>query len=223
MAIHHGGLSPRVRGNRQRIRSEVKGLGSIPACAGEPACLSKIFPLFAVYPRVCGGTAPDTPSPPAHTGLSPRVRGNPYHNGPPFRYRRSIPACAGEPGLIYGPAWSRRVYPRVCGGTASYQRGVSTDRGLSPRVRGNPHGSPQFGVAIGSIPACAGEPQKPIFVAIDIAVYPRVCGGTLISLSPGQAAQGLSPRVRGNRHRSPTFRGWPRSIPACAGEPLKIP
>ena len=34
------------------------------------------------------------------------------------------------------------------------------------------------------------------------------------------ALVGLSPRVRGNHYRVSAFRNAPRSIPACAGEPL---
>ena len=72
-------------------------------------------------------------------------------------------------------------------------------------------------------------------------VYPRVCGGTSISPTGVKCATGLSPRVRGNpRWRperqhglglSPRVRGNPysaigslatlRSIPACAGEPIR--
>ena len=37
--IDNAGLSPRVRGNRSGVRDVGVGVGSIPACAGEPACL----------------------------------------------------------------------------------------------------------------------------------------------------------------------------------------
>ena len=113
-----------------------------------------------------------------------------------------------------------KVYPRVCGGTARVGSRGSMYTGLSPRVRGNPESTylvaksevyprvcggtaagtdPQFQAAIGSIPACAGEPPsehaetggrcrsipacagEPIFSAGTVSkgsVYPRVCGGT---------------------------------------------
>ena len=51
-------------------------------------------------------------------------------------------------------------------------------------------------------------------------VYPRVCGGTVLSLDERGAGSGLSPRVRGNHflpHGLLRARG---SIPACAGEPI---
>ena len=52
----NSGLSPRVRGNRQRMGSVVARQGSIPACAGEPCSSWPVAALATVYPRVCGGT-----------------------------------------------------------------------------------------------------------------------------------------------------------------------
>ena len=155
------GLSPRVRGNRPASTDALTLDGSIPACAGEPGAPTRtpredgVYPRVCggthtvsvsvalhtwqcpVYPRVCGGTIYRMPVVILHSGLSPRVRGNPK---PRHRIRAgggSIPACAGEPVSIarsLTPGW---VYPRVCGGTtndlSNGQRGV----GLSPRVRGN--------------------------------------------------------------------------------------
>ena len=50
---------------------------SIPACAGEPASPAIPAAGTRVYPRVCGGTRIMATQPIIHTGLSPRVRGNP--------------------------------------------------------------------------------------------------------------------------------------------------
>ena len=74
---------------------------------------------------------------------------------------RSIPACAGEPALLYGCVEFWRVYPRVCGGTTGKRPAVVTGRGLSPRVRGNPGDPAQMSAIRRSIPACAGEPSIP--------------------------------------------------------------
>ena len=71
--------------------------------------------------------------------------------------------------------------------------------GLSPRVRGNhqrreePYPRPR------SIPACAGEPVFTVLRWRAVAVYPRVCGGTLDRGDTACSDEGLSPRVRGNR------------------------
>ena len=71
----------------------------------------------------------------------------------------------------------------------------------------------------GSIPACAGEPRNRLPHPRDLAVYPRVCGGTILAVTHQYFQAGLSPRVRGNpADVRPSFPPV-RSIPACAGEP----
>ena len=152
------GLSPRVRGNRNKGRSTKKAGGSIPACAGEPidARIDALIPT--VYPRVCGGTYTFT-------------QGWPHPPG-------SIPACAGEPLMSIGLVIRFRVYPRVCGGTDDDASDHDRNLGLSPRVRGNLSLSCVLLPCLRSIPACAGEPPKQFMQSYRNAVYPRVCGGT---------------------------------------------
>ena len=70
--------------------------------------------------------------------------------------------------------------------------------GLSPRVRGNHAKSSAYSVFSRSIPACAGEPCSSRSFWPCNTVYPRVCGGTIISEPNKSSAAGLSPRVRGN-------------------------
>ena len=70
-----------------------------------------------VYPRVCGGTTPNSSATFSQAGLSPRVRGNRVNGGLLRLMFRSIPACAGEPSAISVTSAYRPVYPRVCGGT----------------------------------------------------------------------------------------------------------
>ena len=161
------GLSPRVRGNRGLGGGEPFRVGSIPACAGEPAAAGT--PIFRpeVYPRVCGGTTTICAMGTYWSGLSPRVRGNRIHI--PYRpaQQGSIPACAGEPFRAAAAAVQSGVYPRVCGGTVVLSLGHQNLRGLSPRMRGNLRERLGCRLEIGSIPAYAGEPwpaytrQKP--------------------------------------------------------------
>ena len=195
------GLSPRVRGNPAEHRGDGLGVGSIPACAGEPGWRPSSSNQCPVYPRVCGGTEPCQGSTLPWRGLSPRVRGNHRQTLAPTRSTRSIPACAGEP--------CRR---------ANWPCPLPLD-GLSPRVRGNRVVSQDEVVQGGSIPACAGEPPWRSPWHCWRRVYPRVCGGTL--RAPGQLRRphGLSPRVRGNPLPGPRRKAGRRSIPACAGEP----
>ncbi len=95
--------------------------------------------------------------------------------------------------------------------------------GLSPRVRGSPHGKDSSRCWGRSIPACAGEPANNGQVRVMVEVYPRVCGGAFADVDPTAGAVGLSPRVRGSPAGPyPTWSSR-RSIPACAGEPVQHP
>ena len=155
------GLSPRVRGNRQRHDAPDVELRSIPACAGEPARRAGLVARTRVYPRVCGGTPVARLPPRPVAGLSPRVRGNHRLRLRPGYDGRSIPACAGEPAPASGSPPPSGVYPRVCGGTMKSGTGFATLNGLSPRVRGNRQVIELRGYPDRSIPACAGEPAAP--------------------------------------------------------------
>ena len=53
-----------------------------------------------------------------------------------------------------------------------------------------------------------------------MAVYPRVCGGSLAEWYPRGCRRGLSPRVRGKLNVVVGAGLLPGSIPACAGEAL---
>ena len=111
------------------------------------------------------------------------------------------------------------VYPRVCGGTRRSSRKAPFSHGLSPRVRGNHPQCKLHRSRPGSIPACAGEPPSPDTHQLHSEVYPRVCGGTSRDAPDCSAANGLSPRVRGNQSERHHLFACIRSIPACAGEP----
>ena len=192
---------------------------------------------------MCGGTPPRPAVCHRVVGLSPRVRGNPTAGPVQPPRGGSIPACAGEPSLPNAAAPAFPVYPRVCGGTRAGRVRVGHRDGLSPRVRGNRSvyrasylWSPVWGLSprvrgnrpsaaraarrAGSIPACAGEPGQRGMVLGHHGVYPRVCGGTRRANRVRFQLCGLSPRVRGNPISPTPCRGWTRSIPACAGEPI---
>ena len=193
------GLSPRVRGNPSARWHPRSPPGSIPACAGEPPGCEVSDDDTEVYPRVCGGTLMLTLTSPHDAGLSPRVRGNRGAVAAAVIVLRSIPACAGEPPTSRPAIPRGKVYPRVCGGTAVLPHRQASATGLSPRVRGNPAALGQSAGLEGSIPACAGEPDR---------------GQLRVRVECG-----LSPRVRGNRPAATRTRPPSGSIPACAGEP----
>ena len=213
------GLSPRVRGNPEKRLELEKLLRSIPARAGEPRCTHRSLWDTAVYPRACGGTEHSHCVVTHSAGLSPRVRGNLPRNAYHRSRVGSIPARAGEPSSERLPPVTCRVYPRACGGTHACSAERNDTAGLSPRVRGNHQGRKEQGSSMRSIPARAGEPWRPGLPALPRGVYPRACGGTARVPRYRKTANGLSPRVRGNRLLP---RGQERkngSIPARAGEP----
>ena len=196
--------------------------GSIPACAGEPRPWRRCHHPNRVYPRVCGGTPSEIPLEMEAAGLSPRVRGNQIQGAGAGGSRRSIPACAGEPGYGRAGRYDGRVYPRVCGGTHGSRRACTAIQGLSPRVRGNHAVAACQLFVAGSIPACAGEPLAGGASPASVRVYPRVCGGTRGVRRCTISAPGLSPRVRGNPGLVCRECRAARSIPACAGEPRRV-
>ena len=114
---HFSGLSPRMRGNPTPCLYRNKGLGSIPAYAGEPRLSPPAPTPRRVYPRVCGGTRGGPALAVRRAGLSPRMRGNRRNGNRNRRRRRSIPAYAGEPRPAAESVPRATVYPRVCGGT----------------------------------------------------------------------------------------------------------
>ena len=150
---------------------------------------------------MCGGTSGVSAILKLAEGLSPRVRGNQESARQRPAAHRSIPACAGEPGIRCSAIYYLRVYPRVCGGTTCSIVDVATvvglsrvcggtwiaslmapERyGLSPRVRGNLGQPAGWRVGQRSIPACAGEPLRWTGATAPARVYPRVCGGTGLS------------------------------------------
>ena len=133
-----GGLSPRMRGNPTPPLPPGPGNRSIPAYAGEPPDIAAMPAHPGVYPRVCGGT-PESWLPGRKTrGLSPRMRGNRRRPGGDIRGGGSIPAYAGEPPDIAAMPAHPGVYPRVCGGTGGKPLRAGFEKGLSPRMRGNP-------------------------------------------------------------------------------------
>ena len=156
---------------------------------------------------------------PSIPGLSPPVRGNPRTGFTAHDNPRSIPACAGEPWFCEWKSTRPGVYPRLCGGTQCRIGQSCLQNGLSPPVRGNRDRTARYGIGMGSIPACAGEPPAVRPADGHEGVYPRLCGGTSIPVTPPALCRGLSPPVRGNPCRRGRNGGRQRSIPACAGEP----
>ena len=214
---------------------------SIPAHAGEPGAHGRRRRRCGVYPRPRGGTTTRALPATSLNGLSPPTRGNPRIREALRARSGSIPAHAGEPSANDPLGMNNRVYPRPRGGTFSASRTACVRCGLSPPTRGN-HRARQSHNALGwSIPAHAGEPERPSATSQTTPVYPRPRGGTRRRSTRSSSrfwvyprprggtgkgggaitpAAGLSPPTRGNPSFSSANSARFRSIPAHAGEPL---
>ena len=172
------GRSPRVRGNLELVPGIEERGGSIPACAGKPTTATVSAIPTTVDPRVCGETTSWPRSRSSGAGRSPRVRGN--RDLVPRRVSccGSIPACAGKPFTQGKTVLLFQVDPRVCGETPLALGFGFSNKGRSPRVRGNRAGDVVGGRQDRSIPACAGKPATHDRSSDRSAVDPRVCGET---------------------------------------------
>ena len=95
-------------------------------------------------------------------------------------------------------------------------------RGLSPRGRGSRDLHLRRHGPMRSIPAWAGEPYYGLCPWRLFGVYPRVGGGAPPVFGVRRITGGLSPRGRGSQTHKPLQGRGPGSIPAWAGEPLRI-
>ena len=173
------GLSPRERGNRDRLLVARGEFGTIPARAGEPRGTCGAGRRSGDYPRASGGTTWKTLTPPEREGLSPRERGNLRRSPCAEVNDGTIPARAGEPCPQPVRPGRRRDYPRASGGTTHSERFSDASMGLSPRERGNQFPQVSQVFAKGTIPARAGEPVRRPWWSTSARDYPRASGGTV--------------------------------------------
>ena len=214
---------PRPRGGTPASSvSQGSGSGLSPPTRGEPTGRRPNNPAWTVYPRPRGGTYPNPCSSRTTGGLSPPTRGNPPSVFAWGLCSRSIPAHAGEPLLVAAINRPIRVYPRPRGGTPKQAVNLVHVGGLSPPTRGNPRDAYTRQSQARSIPAHAGEPVRLSASVRRRWVYPRPRGGTHICSERCPDARGLSPPTRGNPRPKRLPRAHRGSIPAHAGEPVRM-
>ena len=215
------GPSPRGRGKRRPGGRRPRARGSIPAWAGKPAASCRCRPLTQVHPRVGGETDKWDWKPFRPMGPSPRGRGNPRCVRSSFSRHRSIPAWAGKPLVRVSIRHLVEVHPRVGGETQGIFPDDDTNRGPSPRGRGNRRRGQAGKAGQRSIPAWAGKPLSGRPCAACTGVHPRVGGETDVAIDYLSPDVGPSPRGRGNRPSFGDHVLTTGSIPAWAGKPAK--
>ena len=150
-------------------------------------------------------------------GASPRARGTRIQRRRTLRLGRFIPACAGNTSLVRLGGSKEPVHPRVRGEHLSSTERCHLPSGSSPRARGtllldlDREGPFRF------IPACAGNTRTRAGSGWTPAVHPRVRGGHDANGNVEVVINGSSPRARGTLRVGDLSLGFPRFIPACAG------
>jgi len=148
------------------------------------------------------------------------MRGTLFNAPPPRRYRRFIPAHAGNTFKASDPVYLTAVHPRASGEHRFKQRGVFLDFGSSPRMRGTPIFFLISSGFLRFIPAHAGNTSKLNPYHISRSVHPRACGEHSQLLMVVKNSCGSSPRMRGT-HSHTAFLVWDlRFIPAHAGNTI---
>ena len=200
--VTKSGSSPPVRGTQECTEVEGLEIRFIPARAGNTSGRGGSASAAAVHPRPCGEHIAVTDPAAIKTGSSPPVRGTLSGRMPAPRYRRFIPARAGNTSGCNGPPSRPAVHPRPCGEHEVRLGSTGSVDGSSPPVRGTPAiGAP----AVNStrfIPARAGNTASQSSTASHPPVHPRPCGEHSQLPLFVLRYYGSSPPVRGTREHS---------------------
>ena len=156
-------------------------------------------------------------------GSSPHVRGTPAGRRLHRLCGGIIPACAGNTRGWSRVCRPRRDHPRMCGEHSELSPQRSARSGSSPHVRGTRAMQSLMTMALGIIPACAGNTCLHLSQLLGCWDHPRMCGEHRDYYQRGSDQTGSSPHVRGTlRHR---LQGHAETgiIPACAGNTRGMP
>ena len=134
--MNNAGLSPRTRGKLSAGRPADRGMGPIPAHAGETQPPNATPPAARAYPRARGGNLILKPARSGGGGLSPRTRGKLFAGRRIIPWLGPIPAHAGETRKTVPAHCGQRAYPRARGGNDCWRHMVFREGGPSPRTRG---------------------------------------------------------------------------------------
>ena len=171
-------------------------------------------------------------------GSSPLARGTPIYPHFTVADIGLIPARAGNTTDFYHEVIQVRAHPRSRGEHKQKALTVVPSGGSSPLARGTHKVTVLCGVAVGLIPARAGNTKPPRSSLRSARAHPRSRGehlllsltpsllpgssplarGTLIALVLSAFALGLIPARAGNTTFRTWLRGWRRAHPRSRGE-----
>ena len=215
------GSSPHARGTAGRAGALTGHAGIIPAGAGNRSSMPVWTSSRWDHPRMRGEQMITSELKDSPGGSSPRARGA----GVPPAHRHVaegiIPACAGNSDLqieVYIAVWD---HPRVRGEQYEARVDDKGDLGSSPRARGTADIEARRDVAVGIIPACAGNSRTPWAPAAPRRDHPRVRGEQALLQIKRHVQEGSSPRARGTGGPRYPVEPAARIIPACAGNSIR--
>ena len=117
-----------------------------------------------------------------------------------------------------GPRGATGAHPRRCGADNVHRLGGRGRQGSSPQVRGRSVHVGVFEVAVGLIPAGAGQMPGNSRSYRAVTAHPRRCGADIFPASRLAITWGSSPQVRGRLEHSKRRPLGGRLIPAGAGQ-----
>ena len=196
------GSSPHARGTPRWSVFPPSASGLIPACAGNTRQpVSQVFDAGA-HPRMRGEHNAPVLGRLHQGGSSPHARGTRLPAGPIPPRPRLIPACAGNTRVERGKQCARGAHPRMRGEHSSECWVVIFYSGSSPHARGTLVVGEVPGVAVGLIPACAGNTRGRRGRSTRGTAHPRMRGEHPTSAQSPTEPSGSSPHARGTRTAS---------------------
>ena len=187
----------------------------------------------ADHPRACGANERQNRRSSTVDGSSPRMRGKLAAILRGRELHRIIPAHAGQTSSRPHRPGRPSDHPRACGANSQGLKGLPSEAGSSPRMRGK-RGVFRLAVDAGRIiPAHAGQTRARRPSPASWPDHPRACGANLQPDVNRSRRDGSSPRMRGKllfegeavidvriipAHAGQTRPPW-RSVPASADHP----
>ena len=218
------GSSPLARGTPQLCKPEVSPRRFIPAGAGNTRIWMNRVTKSPVHPRWRGEHKSRDNHLICMRGSSPLARGTHHYQKDQRCKFRFIPAGAGNTSNPCDSRFAITVHPRWRGEHRGASPRFFSSRGSSPLARGTRSPDKMTALSRRFIPADAGNTASSCELTRHQAVHPRWRGE---HLSPGMKRalnSGSSPLARGTPLSGCSQSGWPRFIPAGAGNtPLCCP
>ena len=170
------GSSPHARGTPGNPSLIYPGEGIIPACAGNTSGWVDVMFIFGDHPRMRGEHSSRDSRQTTIRGSSPHARGTRRYPRCRQPHAGIIPACAGNTSSLVSFRSVCGDHPRMRGEHQPEAIGMVLATGSSPHARGTLLAVQFRRVALGIIPACAGNTNAPMRYVPRNWDHPRMRG-----------------------------------------------